>query len=50
MFIITKFSRCQQQKIQKYAKNSDSYQFFNLLTSPELLSTVDELLIVNTDY
>jgi len=44
MFISTKFSRCQQQKIQKYAKNSDSYQFFNLLTSPGLLSTVDELL------
>jgi hypothetical protein len=44
MFINTKFSRCQQQKIQKYAKNSDSYKFFNLLTSPELLSTVEDLL------
>ncbi len=44
MFINTKFSRYQQQRIQKYAKNSDSYQFFNLLTSPELLSTVEELL------
>ena len=44
MFINTKFSRCQQQRIQKYAKNSDSYKFFNLLTSPELLSTVEELL------
>ena len=44
MFINTKFSRCQQQRIQKYAKNSDSYQFFNLLTRSELLSTVEELL------
>ena len=44
MFINTKFSRCQQQRIQKYAKNSDSYQFFNLLTSSELLSTVEEFL------
>ncbi|MBL4606275.1 MAG: IS4 family transposase [Pseudomonadales bacterium] len=34
----------QQQRIQKYAKNSDSYKFFNLLTGPELLSTVEELL------
>ena len=44
MFINTKFSRCQQQRIQQYAKKSDSYQFFNLLTSSELLSTVEELL------
>ena len=44
MFINNKFSHCQQQRIQKYAKNSDSYQFFNLLTSPELLSTVEDLL------
>jgi len=44
MFISTKFSRSQQQKIQKYAKNSESHKFFNLLTSPKLLSTVGELL------
>ncbi len=44
MFIDTKFSRCQQQRIQKHTKNSDPYKFFNLLTSPELLSTVDALL------
>ncbi len=44
MFINTKFSRGQQQRIQKYAKKSDSYQFFNLLTSRELLSTVEQLL------
>lgn len=39
-----KLSRIQQQSIQKYAVNTDSYQFFNVLTSPELLSTVEELL------
>ena len=35
---------CQQQRIQKCAKKTDSYKFFNLLTSPELLETVEELL------
>lgn len=44
MFINTKLSHCQQQRIQKCAKNTDSYKFFNLLTSPELLSTVEALL------
>jgi hypothetical protein len=44
MFINTKFLRCQQQRIQKYAKKRDSYKFFNQLTSPEPLSTVEELL------
>lgn len=44
MFINTKFSRCQQQRIQKHAKNSDSYKFFNRLTSPELLSPVEDVL------
>jgi len=44
MFSNTKLAHCQQQRIQKYAKNSDSYRFFNLLTSPKLLSTVEELL------
>ena len=39
-----KLVRSQQQKIQQYAKKTDSYGFFNLLTSPELLSTVEELL------
>ena len=44
MFSNIKLARRQQQRIQKNAKNSDSYRFFNLLTSPELLSTVEELL------
>ena len=39
-----KLARRQQQRIQKQAKNTDSYSFFNLLTGPELLSTVEELL------
>ena len=34
----------QQQQIQEYVKNSDSYRFFNLLTGPELLSSVETLL------
>ncbi|MGD8642225.1 MAG: IS4 family transposase [Gammaproteobacteria bacterium] len=36
--------RCKQQYIQAETKNSDSYRFFNLLTSPELFSTVEGLL------
>ncbi len=44
MFINSNFSRTQQQRIKNYANQSDSYQFFNLLTSPELLTTVDKLL------
>ena len=44
MFSNIKLARRQQQRIQKHAKNSDSYRFFNLLTSPELLSTMEELL------
>jgi hypothetical protein len=34
----------QQTRIQSYAKNSDSYAFFNLLTAPEFLDTVESLL------
>jgi IS4 transposase len=44
MFINNKLLQCQQQRIKHFAKNTDSYKFFNLLTSPELLSTVEELL------
>lgn len=44
MFINTKLSHHQQQRIQKCAQNTDSHKFFNLLTSPELLSTVEDLL------
>jgi hypothetical protein len=36
--------RCKQHAIQAEIKNSDSYRFFNLLTSPELFSTVEDLL------
>ena len=39
-----KLARCRQQRIKNYALDSDSHRFFNLLTSPELLSTVEELL------
>lgn len=44
MFSNIKLARRQQQRIQEYACNSDSYRFFNVLTSPELLSTVEGLL------
>ena len=33
-----------QQRIKTLAKNYDSYDFFNLLTGPEMLSTVEALL------
>jgi hypothetical protein len=39
-----KLVRCKQQRIQTLSKNSDSYDFFNLLTGPEMLSTVEGLL------
>ena len=39
-----KLVRCKQQRIQTLVKNSDSYSFFNLLTGPEMLSKVEELL------
>lgn len=44
MSISSKLVKKQQQSIQKCAQNTDSYGFFNLLTSPELLSTVEDLL------
>ena len=34
----------QQQRIQHHVKNSDSYTFINLLSSPELLDEVASLL------
>ena len=34
----------QQTRIQKHAKNTKSYQFFNTLTGPELFSEVEALL------
>lgn len=39
-----KLVRCKQQRIQPLAKSYDSYDFFNLLTGPEMLSTVENLL------
>jgi len=44
MSINNKLFHSQQQRIQKYTKETNSYTFFNLLTSPELLSSVEELL------
>lgn len=44
MFINNKLAQCEQQRIQHYVQNSDAYRFFNILTSPELLSTVEALL------
>ncbi len=44
MLINNKLARCKQQRIQDYAHNSDVYSFFNLLTRPELLTTVEALL------
>jgi len=34
----------QQRRIRNRASNSDSYEFFNMLTSPELLDQVENLL------
>ena len=34
----------QQKRVSQHAANSDSYEFFNLLTGPELLDQVESLL------
>ena len=34
----------QQRRVRNRAGNSDSYEFFNMLTSPELLDQVEVLL------
>lgn len=44
MPIISKIDQHQQKKIQKLVKTSSARQFFNQLTSSELLATVDNLL------
>jgi len=44
MTINSKLARHQQQRIQNHIDNSDAYRFFNLLTSPELLTAVEDLL------
>ena len=40
----SKLVRRKQQRIQATANTSDTYRFFNLLTGPEMLSKVEELL------
>lgn len=37
-------ARLQQQRVHAHAANSDSFSFFNLLTSPELLDQVESLM------
>lgn len=44
MHIINKMAQHQQRKIQKHITASNSCRFFNQLTSPALLATVDNLL------
>ena len=44
MSIISKVSTIQQQNIQKQAQSCDSNRFFNLLTGPKLLDSVESLL------
>jgi len=39
-----KLVRYKQQRIQSMVNTSDSYRFFNLLTGPEMLSKVEDLL------
>jgi Transposase DDE domain len=41
MITNNKVIRCKQQRLEKYVGKSDSYDFFNLLTSPELLASVE---------
>jgi len=42
--INNKLARIQQQKVKQLSQNSNSFRFFNVLTSPELLDTVERLL------
>ncbi len=44
MTINSKLNGYKQQRIHTLSKNSDAYDFFNLLTGPEMLSTVEDLL------
>ncbi len=44
MFINSKVTQLQQQNIQQYARNSDALSFYNQLTSPELLDTLEAQL------
>jgi len=40
----SKLIRYKQERIQSMANQTDSYRFFNLLTGPDMLSQVEELL------
>jgi len=44
MSINNKLANIKQQQMKQAVATSDSYTFFNLLTSPEMLSKVEELL------
>lgn len=44
MYLTASFANHQQRRISAYRNNSDSYRFFNLLTSNALLDTVESLL------
>ncbi|VAW68288.1 IS4 orf, partial [hydrothermal vent metagenome] len=44
MTINNKLSSIKQQQIKQAVTTSDAYTFFNLLTSPKMLSKVEELL------
>jgi hypothetical protein len=44
MPIINKLARIRKQNIRDYAQDSDSFCFFNVLTSDDLLNTVEYLL------
>ena len=44
MHATRRFTHHQQKRIKSYSANSDSYQFFNLLTSDALLKKVEQLL------
>ena len=44
MTIINKLANIRKQNIRDHAQNSDSFCFFNLLTSDDLLETVEHLL------
>ena len=44
MSIRRKFVKSHQRRIRHHAQNIDSHNFFNLLTGPEMLARVEQLL------
>jgi hypothetical protein len=44
-----KLGSLQQSQLQKYSQSSTPHTFFNVLTSPALLSTVEDLLPVHRE-